>query len=167
MARLDLSVALGALGMLLLVLLLVVQGISNGRLRVAASAAEARREALVAEIAGQRAEFEIRARQREREQHEALAGIRLIFAREMQDAQNDHDTVVAELRADNLRLRRHWQGCAATAELSAAVAAAAGADGGAELRARGAADLVRAGAQCDARIRALQSAVRTYAGGEP
>lgn len=129
--------------------------------------ARSQRDTIAAQVIHQRAEFEVRARQREREQHEALAGIRLIFAREMQDAQDEHDAVVAGLRADALRLRRHWQGCAATAELSAAVAAAAGADGGAELRARGAADLVRAGAQCDARIRALQSAVRTYAGGEP
>lgn len=127
--------------------------------------ARSQRDTIAAQVIHQRAEFEVRARQREREQHEALAGIRLIFAREMQDAQNEHDAVVAGLRADAVRLHRHWQGCAATAQLSAAVATAAGADGGAELRARGAADLVRAGAQCDARIRALQSAIRTYAGG--
>lgn len=136
---------------------------------LAAQRDEARwqRDALTADIATQRAAFEAHARQREREQHQALAGIRLIFAREMEDAQNQHDAVVADLRADALRLRRHWQGCAATAELSAAVATAAGADDGAELRARGAADLVRVGSQCDIRIRSLQSAIRTYAGGEP
>lgn len=167
MARMDLGGKLIGLGVLTLVPMLALQSCENSRLRSERDTARAEREALSADIATQRAAFEAHARQREREQHQALAGIRLIFAREMQDAQNDHDTVVAELRADNLRLRRHWQGCAATAQLSAAVAAAAGADGGAELRARGAADLVRAGAQCDARIRALQSAVRTYAGGEP
>lgn len=162
MAKPMLQAAL--LGSLIANLLFVLAVYALGAQR---DTARAERDTLTANIATQRATFEAHARQREREQHQALAGIRLIFAREMEDAQNEHDAVVAGLRADAVRLRRHWQGCAATAELSAAVAAAAGADGGAELRARGAADLVRAGAQCDARIRALQSAVRTYAGGEP
>lgn len=167
MARIGLDVVFGAGVAVLLLLLLFVQGVENTRLRAAVASAASDRDALVAEIATQRASFEARARQREREQHNALAGIQLIFAREMQNAQDEHDAVAAGLRADARRLRSHWQGCTATAELSAAAATAAGADDAAELRATGAADLVRAGAQCDTRIRALQDAIRTYAGGEP
>lgn len=132
--------------------------------------ARAERDAVRADVATQRAAFEARARRQEREQHEALAGVRMIFDLEMTDAKSTHDAVVAGLRADALRLRSHWQGCVATSGLSAAVAAeirAGDADAAAELRARGAADLVRLGAECDARIRGLQSAVNTYAGRTP
>jgi hypothetical protein len=127
----------------------------------------AERDALRTDIATQRARFEAEARRQEREQHLALAGIRSIFDKEMEDANAEHNRVVDGLRADALRLRQHWQGCTATAELSATAAAAARAYEDAELRARGAADLVRLGAECDARIHGLQSAVRVYSGGTP
>lgn len=131
------------------------------------NAARQERDALRADVAEQRAAFEAKARQQEREQHQALAGVREIFDQEMSNAQTQHDAVVADLRAGALRLRSHWQAHLATAELSAAVAAASRADDGTELRARGAADLVRIGAECDTRIRGLQSAVRAYSGGTP
>lgn len=144
--------------------LLIFLAYDNVRMALRLVTLEQQREAMVAEVALQRATFEARARQREREQHAALAGVRQILEKELHDAQETHAAVVAGLHADNLSLRRHWQGCVATAELSAAAATAAGVDDGAELRAHGAADLVRAGAQCDARIRALQSALTIYAG---
>jgi len=129
--------------------------------------ARSQRQTLVAEVATQRAAFEARARQLEREQHQALAGIRAIFDQEMTHANTKHEAVVADLRAGAVRLRRHWEARCATTELSATVAAAARADEGTELRERGAADLVRIGAECDARVRGLQSAVRAYSGGTP
>lgn len=133
-------------------------------------AAIAARATLAADVAAARAEFEAKARKQEREQRDALAGVRVIFDREMTDAQTKHDAVVADLRAGTLRLRRHWEARVATAELSAAAAAGARAgeaDADAELRGRDSADLVRLGAECDSQIRGLQSAVRAYAGGTP
>lgn len=115
---------------------------------------------LRADIATQRESFEAKARQREREQSAAIAGLNAIFEQELSNAQTHHDTVVAGLRTDNLRLRNHWQGCVATAELSYASTATARPDAAAELRGQGAADLVRVGAECDARIRGLQSIVK-------
>ena len=123
--------------------------------------------ALAADIANQRAEFEARARQQEREQRAAIDGVRAIFDREMTDAKKKHDAVAAGLRAGTLKLRQHWAACAATAELSAAAAAAARADDAARLRAEGAGDLVRVGAECNAVITALQRDARICRGGTP
>lgn len=137
--------------------LMVWLAYDNARMSALLAQARGQHASLLAEVASQRAAFEARARQREREQHAALAAVRHILNEDLVDAQAKHDAVVADLAADNLRLRRHWQGCIATADLSATVVAAARVDAGAELRARGAADLVRLGAQCDARIRAWQT----------
>lgn len=128
------------------------------------NAARAERDAQRADVATQRAQFEAQARQKEREQSQALAGVAAIYEQEMNDAQAEHDAVVADLLSGAARLRRHWQGCAATAELSATVATAARADAGAGLRAASAGRIVRAGDECDAHIRGLQAALRTYAG---
>lgn len=110
-------------------------------------------------IAEQSATAEREARETERIQREAIEAIRASYQEEMQDAKNTHDLVVADLRRDALRLRSHWQGCIATADLSAAAAGAAGTDDAAELRAASAGRIVAAGAECDATIRAFQRVV--------
>ena len=127
-------------------------------------AASAERDRLRADVAAQRADFEAAARTREREQSLALAGVSDIFDQELSNAETAHASVVAELHADNLRLRRHWQGCVSAAELPAAAPATGSVDEAAALRATGAADLVRAARECDATVRGLQAVIETYQG---
>lgn len=64
--------------------------------------------------------------------------------------------VTADLLADNLRLRQHWQGCVATSALSGAATSASLADAAAQLRAADAGASVRDADECDATIRGLQ-----------
>lgn len=80
------------------------------------------------------------------------------FEQEVKDAQVKADAVVADLSAGNIRLRKEWQGCEAMRADDAA-AAAAELDAANELRAAGVRNLVRIGAECDARIRGLQGTV--------
>jgi hypothetical protein len=129
-------------------------------------AAEAKVTALQGDIQRQRAEFEAEARRVEREQQGQLAVIRTVVAQELTDAQTKHHQVVAALRADALRLRQHWQGCAAPG-LPAAAGAAAGADAAVELRIEDAGAFVRDAAECDATIRGLQHYARLCSGGRP
>lgn len=92
------------------------------------------------------------AREAEAAQREALAAIEAKHQREMDDAKRKADAVAAGLRAGNLRLRKQWQGCSAAGgrDVSGAAADPAGAGETDELRATGAGDLVRIGAEADA-----------------
>lgn len=148
-------------------LLLLVLGwtIDHARLKSARDNARAERDALIAQASLQRAQFEAIARQREREQRAAVEAIRNNYTMEMQRADEKHAAVVAGLRADAVRLRQHWQGCTAAAELSRAAEAAARVDESARLREQGAADIVRAAAECDAQVRALQDFAREVSHG--
>lgn len=138
---------------------------NNQRLRAARDEARHALLAARAEAAGQQAAFEARMRQLEREQHQAMAQVGQLFEEKLDEMRNTHAEVVAALDAGTVRLRAHWQACTATAALSRAADTAARADEAARLRAQGAAALVSIGHECDARIRALQGAVRVYAGG--
>lgn len=147
--------------------LLLVLGIGGQQLRVLsarADAAESRRELAESRQAllAATATAERKARAAEQRQRDALAGIQATYKTEMSHAQDVQAAVAAGLRADNLRLRGHWQGCLATADLSAAAAGAAGTDGSAELRAASAGRVIAAGAECDAQVRGLQSVIRAY-----
>lgn len=102
------------------------------------------------------------ARKREREWQAQADAIAARYEGERADAEETHRAVVADLERGAVRLRAHWQGCQATAALSAAAAAAASADDIARLRNEAAADIVRVGAECDANVRGLQSVIRSY-----
>ena len=162
MAMIKAYIAAALAAVAVLVALLIV----NSNLRADLARRSAELSELRADLATQRADFEAATRQREREQSEAIAGINAIFEQELSNAQTHHDTVVADLRHDNLRLRNHWQGCVATAKLSYSATAAVSPDEAAELRSQGAADLVRLGAECDATVRGLQSIVRVIGAGD-
>ena len=97
--------------------------------------------------------------EQEREMARRMAGIAADYEREMQDAQDRADRVVADLRAGNVSLHRRWQACDATARLSAAAATPGLADGGADDRNESASRIVRAAAECDAQVRGLQSVI--------
>lgn len=129
-----------------------------------AEAADARRE-LAQERATRAelwAEFEAESRKQEAEHRRQMDAIAAETQRKLDDAQAAADRTVADLRAGNIRLRAHWEGCQATAELSRAAESAASADDAAKLREQAAARIVRVGAECDAHVMGLQSVIRTY-----
>jgi hypothetical protein len=105
-------------------------------------------------------EFSEAARKAEQAQAAKYAEVEARHQQELTDAQGKADRVVADLRAGNLSLRRHWQGCQATAGLSSAAARAAFDAETARLREEAAGRVVRLGAECDARIRGLQGLIR-------
>lgn len=125
---------------------------------------DAREELAVvrAELAAGRAEAEAAARQTERRLREAADEIAAQYEEEMKRAGEKHAAVVADLERGAVRLRAHWQGCQATAALSAAAESAARADEASRLREQAAARIVRLGSECDAHVRGLQSVIRSY-----
>jgi len=119
-----------------------------------------------AEMVARALDAEAKARSRvleiERANTAAMSAIAEKHVQEMTDAASKHSAVVSDLRAGVVRLRAHWQGCQATADLSRAADAAARADEAAKLREQAAARIVRVGAECDAHVRGLQAVIRTY-----
>lgn len=105
-----------------------------------------------------RARTEASEKARELEQAEArrMAEAGEHYERGKRDAEEEGERTVADLRAGNLRLRQHWQGCAATSGLSAAAADAGRVAAEARLREEDAGHLVRLADQCDAWIGSLQ-----------
>lgn len=131
---------------------------------VAAAEGDARLRTLQAQVEADRQASEREARAKEAEQRTALDDVAAKYEQEKADAQAAADSTIADLRSGTVRLRKHWQGCVATAALSRAAASAAVADDGAELREQGAGDLVSVGEACDAQIRGLQAAIRALTG---
>ena len=102
------------------------------------------------------------ARKREREWQAQADAIAAKYEEDRAGAEETHRAVVADLERGAVRLRAHWQGCQATAELSRAAESAARDDEAARLREQAAARIVRVGAECDAHVRGLQSVIRAY-----
>jgi hypothetical protein len=100
------------------------------------------------------------ARQAEQAHRAQIDAIAAQYETERAKADEAAARTVAALRAGALRLRTEWQGCETAARVSEATSGPAFADALARLREQGAGDLVRLGAECDARIRALQALVR-------
>ncbi|HQD64130.1 MAG TPA: hypothetical protein PLJ16_02810 [Casimicrobium huifangae] len=99
------------------------------------------------------------ARKKEREWQAQADAIAAKYVEDLAGAEETHRAVVADLERGAVRLRAHWQGCQATAELSAAAESAARADEASRLREQAAARIVRVGAECDAHVRGLQGVV--------
>lgn len=74
------------------------------------------------------------------------------------DAEQKGKTVVADLRAGNLRLRDHWLGCQAALQQSDHSAPVAESGEAARDREESAGRIVRAAAECDAQVSGLQDA---------
>lgn len=85
-----------------------------------------------------------------------LAAIAATYEQEKQDVQAAADRVVADLRADNLRLQKRWSGCPAVPETAAT---AGKPDAAADDRAASAGRIILAGAACDAQVRGLQAVI--------
>lgn len=92
----------------------------------------------------------------ERYHAQDLARIAAEYEQDKIDAQAAADRVVADLRADNLRLSKRWAGCPAVPQ---AAATAGQPDAAADDRAESAGRIVRAAAECDAQVRGLQAIV--------
>lgn len=111
-------------------------------------------------IAEERLAFETAARKKEQENTKKLAEITDTFTKELTDVREETEKVVADLRAGNLRLRRHWEAAIATSELSQNAASLARADEDAELRRNSVGRILRAVGQCQAQVIGLQAVVR-------
>lgn len=93
----------------------------------------------------------------ERASAQAANHLAATYEKEKGDAQKASDRLIADLRAGNQRLHQRWQASVATAELSAAAAAASQPHGRADDRIESAGRAVGAAAQCDAQVRGLQA----------
>jgi len=123
-------------------------------------AMEAERDAALAE-----ANASTEALKAERRSAVAANALAYKYEKEKNDAQTASDRLVADLRAGNQRLHQRWQASIATAELSAAAAAASQPDGRADDRIESAGRAVGAAAQCDAQVRGLQAYALLCSGG--
>jgi hypothetical protein len=149
-------------GALLLACILLSAALYASRAQnVALQATHAAEKATAAQsLADQRTAFEAAAREAEQAQAKKYAEVEARHQKELDDAKSKQERTVADLRAGNLRLRNHWQGCQATGQLSSAAARAAFDAEAARLRIEGAAALIGLADQCDTRIRGLQGLVR-------
>lgn len=101
------------------------------------------------------------ARQAEHQQGQALAEIGVEHEQDRQSAEAVPAAVVADLRADRLRLREHWAACE-TRALSEAAAGAVERDEAARLREEAAARIVRIGRDADDQVKACQRVIAEY-----
>lgn len=126
--------------------------------------AERHTQALSAEKAAAEAHLAAvnEARTAERAAQQALNAVADQHEKDKTDALAIATGTADALRADNRRLRSHWQGCAATARVSGAAIGAGQPDADAELRAASAGRIVGAGAEADRWIERLQDALRAY-----
>lgn len=151
--------ALGfAVAALLLALACAVQQARIDHLVDANKRVETRTQA--AQVQAERA-----ARAVERKHAEELSAIAGAYETEKRHAQDAADRVVAELRTGNVRLRERWQGC--HRPLPAVAAAASQPDAATDDRSESAGRIVRAAAECDATVRALQAVLRSERGETP
>lgn len=160
MVRLDLGTIIAAvIGLALIAVSLYAVSLSLQR-----DAARVEVAQLKAEYAAADAQARRRALETEMHYAEKMQALGEKLTKELDDADEINRRLIADLQSGNQRLRAHWQGCIATSDLSAAAEAAARADENARLRAEGAAAVVRAGAECDARLRGWQQYARTVMG---
>lgn len=152
---------------LLLLAIVVWQRGSVSIAHRAADQAASSRDAMEAERDAARGEADAAAVTLKAERSSATAANALAskYEKEKNDAQKASDRLVADLLAGNQRLHQRWQASVATAELSAAAAAASQPDGRADDRIESAGRAVGAAAQCDAQVRGLQAYALLCSGG--
>lgn len=121
--------------------------------------ANVRAEKVVSDVLAAEAQAQRDARKAEREKQAAVDQLGDEYQRGLNDAKTAEDGVIADLHADNLRLRAEWRGCE-TGRLSGDAASAIAIAAADQRRAEAAGRIVRVGAECDARDRAW----RQYAG---
>lgn len=97
-----------------------------------------------------------RARALERDSAERINRLAEAYEQDKRNREESHANDLARLATGADRLRAHWQGCKATADLSGYAASAALADAAEQLRRKDTADLIGIGREADAKERALQ-----------
>jgi hypothetical protein len=80
------------------------------------------------------------------------------YIEELENVKAENDRLLADLRADNVRLRKRWNSCAAD-RVAQDADAGRELDEAARLRDESAGRIVRAAAECDAQVRGLQGVV--------
>lgn len=111
------------------------------------------------QLASQRADA-INARMlAEQGQADAIANAAANYEKGKTDAEASSEATVAGLRSGAIRLRNEWAACSATSALVSSAGASSQPDAAADDREKGAGDLVRAAAQCDAQVVGLQQAL--------
>ena len=90
---------------------------------------------------------------KEAEDRQVFAEIAKQYKKDIANAKAKADRITADLRAGNIKLRKHWEGCRSASKGSGNTA---GIDEGAELRATGAGDIIRITAEADAQVKGLQ-----------
>lgn len=98
----------------------------------------------------------------ERAARQALADAGETHEQDRSDAAGVPAAVVADLRAGNRRLQKHWAACE-TRNLAAAATATFERDAAAQRREADIGDLVRVGRDADDQLRAAQAVIRIYA----
>lgn len=95
----------------------------------------------------------------ERAKAQVMATIANQHEQDKADDQAAYRRDLAGLRAGNLKLRSHWQGCQATAAVSGTAASAALADAAEQLRAADTAALIAIGRAADTKDRAQRAVI--------
>ena len=124
-------------------------GVVQGRAQVQASF-----NAYKAEVIAETAIAKQKAAAKEAADRAAIVAINEQYRKDVSDAQHEAARLAADLRAGRQRLRQQWT---CPASVPGAAADPTGADAAAAIREQGAVDLVRAAAEADAWISALQS----------
>ena len=147
---LAIAIALAALSLYLV-------GYSNGKQSQKAETAQVQAEYDAYKKTVQEAAQRQRASNlaKEESDRKAFQQIAEQHAKEIEDAKAKADRIAADLRAGNIKLRKHWRGCATPQ----AADRSSGIDEEAELRVQGAAEDVRDGAEADGWIEGLQKVV--------
>lgn len=127
------------------------------------NAANVRAEQVIAEFREGEADAQRKARKAERAKQDAVDAAAAAYQRGLADAETTERDVLSDLRADNLRLRAEWRGCA-TDRLSGDAEAAGRIAAADRSRAALAAAAVRIGAECDARDHAWRQYAAAVAG---
>lgn len=124
---------------------------------IAIAEAERAKEAADAKAARALAQASEDLRKAEQDNAEKLALLGQQYEKDKNDVVSKERAVTAAVRADHLRLRKHW-----TCPQAQPGAGPGEPDAGADLRAADAGRLVRIGAEADAQIRGLQAVIQQY-----
>lgn len=100
------------------------------------------------------------ARTLEREKQNAVDEVAERYEERRREESEVEASTIADLRAGNLRLRNHWQGCEATSRVSSSAITASILDANTAAREASSGAIIRAGRSCDNWIIGLQEYAR-------
>lgn len=122
--------------------------------------ADAERATTVAQHATELADAQAKAREAEQAKAREVARIAAEYEAQIDEIRTNAGRLTADLRAGNVRLRDHWQGCIATSRVSGDATAARLADEARQLQAESLERIAQITGEADAKERALQEYAR-------